>query len=269
MEKVIHTVLHAGLEKPVKILHVTDVHLVETNDRDTEEHKALETRRRGTFRAEGNFPPYTQNEYFEEAVRMAEELGAVLMVTGDVMDIQTQGNIAEFHRIIDGHDAMFTPGGHEHQRICRRTMEEPDGYWIGSRQKLKEAFPEFDMDFSSRVVNGLNIIAADNSLDYFNAETVRRFKAELEKGLPIVIFFHDPIWDRMLNVTEPTHPNVQLTPEDYATSHEMIDLINNHPLIVASIAGHGHVEAEKVVGKNRAFMTPGLYRGACRLIEIV
>ena len=81
-----------------------------------------------------------------------------------------------------------------------------------------------------------------------------------------MIFFHDPIWDHMLNVTEPTHPNVQLTPEDYAASHEMIDLINNHPLIVASIAGHGHVEAEKVVGKNRAFMTPGLYRGACRLI---
>jgi hypothetical protein len=185
------------------------------------------------------------------------------------MDIQTQGNIEEFHRIIDGHDAMVTPGGHEHQRICRRTMEEPDGYWIGSRQKLKDAFPEFDMDFSSRIINGLNVIAADNSLDYFNAETVRRFKAELEKGLPIVIFFHDPIWDHMLNVTEPTHPNVQLTPEDYATSHEMIDLINNHPLIVASIAGHGHVEAEKVVGKNRAFMTPGLYRGACRLIEIV
>ncbi len=270
MEKIIHTVLEVGLEKPVKILHVTDVHIAMTNDSDSEAHKVLEARRVNVFRKEGEYPPFTPSEYFEEAVALAEELDALLVVTGDVMDIQTNGNIEEFHRIADGHDMMFTPGGHEHQKRCHITLDEPDGYWMTARQRLKDAFPEFDMDFSNRIINGLNIVCADNSLDYYNAETVRRFYEELDKGLPMLVFGHDPMRAGRFNTAEPWTPNMApITREELENSLKMRNDVMTHPSVVASFTGHSHreVETPSETGKI-CYETPGLYRGFCRLIEI-
>ena len=270
MEKVIHTVLNVGLEKPVKILHITDVHIAKTNEKDTEDHVKLETRRVDIFRKEGEFPPYTPSEYIEEAIRMAEEIGALLVCTGDVMDIQTQGNIEEFHRIADGHDMMFTPGGHEHQKRCHITLDEPDGYWMEARKKLQEAFPEFDMDFSNRIVNGLNIVCADNSLDYYNAETVRRFYEEIDRGLPMLVFGHDPMRTGYFDATELWTENMKpITKEDLEKSVAMRHDVMTHPLVVASFTGHSHMELESPSETGKiCYETPGLYRGICRLIEI-
>ena len=270
MQKVIRTVLNAGAEKPFRILHVTDVHLTKTNEKDTQEHIALEKRRWNVFRKEGNFPPKAPEEYLEEAIALAKGWDALLVITGDVMDIQTHGNIEEFHRIIDGHDCMFTPGGHEHQKRCHITLDEPDGYWIGARQRLKEAFPEFDMDYSCRTVNGINLVCADNSLDYYNEETVRRFYETLENGLPTIVFSHDPMragrFDASERWTEHMDP---ITNEDLERSLKMRKDIMTHPQIAASFTGHSHAEVETVYETGKiCYETPGLYAGICRLIEV-
>ncbi len=268
MQEITYTKIHAGLQQPVKILHVTDVHLTYANDKDTEEHHALMQHRREVFEKEGQFPPCTPKEYFDEAIALAKKENALLVCTGDVMDIHTHGNIEMFHSILEGEDMMFSPGGHEHQRICRRTMEEPYPYWETVRPQLESEFPMFDLYFESRVINGLNVITADNSLDYFPARTVAAFKRELERGLPMLVLFHDPIWDRMLNLTEPSHPNVRLTPEDYRTSHEMIDLLLHHPLVITTVGGHGHRDAEREIDGKTHYMTAGLFKGIARMIEV-
>ena len=269
MVDVIHTTLKVGLEKPVKLLHITDVHLTKYSENDPEDQQALLQRRHLTFRREGAEPLLDPEAYFAEAIAMAEEMGATLVVTGDVMDLFSEGNVREFHRIADGHDMMFSPGGHETQRICRRTMEEPYPYWVEMRQKLAKAFPEFDLDFESRVIGGLNVITANNALDYYNADTAGRFRRELERGLPIVVFSHDPLTDGLLNCTEPYHPNITLTPEDYRISHEMITLLREHPLVKGVFGGHWHVQRDGVLENGKpTFCTPGLFKGICRLIEV-
>ena len=271
MQKVIQTVLNVGLEKPVKILQITDIHLVEYNEKDPPEQQKLLQRRWNTFRKEGWYPPKSQNEYFEEAIRMAEEEGALLICTGDATDLHSQGNREEFHRITKGHDMMFAPGGHETQQICRRTMEEEYPYVENTRPQVMAEYPQFKWDFDSRIINGLNIITADNALDYFNQKTVELFKKELERGLPIVIFFHDPITDRRLNRQVELHPNerARLTDEDIERSLEMVNLIKTHPLVKGVFAGHLHCEHESVMENGSpAYITPGLYRGMCRFIEI-
>lgn len=269
LESIIYTPLEVGLEKPVRILQITDVHLSFADERDSEYNQNLAVARVETFSKEGGRPPYTPSEYFEEAVRVAEETGSLLVLTGDVIDIQTQANLDEFHRIIDGHDCMFTPGGHEQQKRCVRTMEEPDNYWEGARQRLKDSFPQFDMDLSSRVINGLNIVCLDNSLDHYNAETLRRFKLELEKGLPMILFSHDPITCGALTCWE--DPKIPyFTEEDYKIRHEMIDLIKASPLVKGYFVGHWHSQsASDVEGASfRSYVTPGLFKGLCRMIEI-
>ena len=137
-----------------------------------------------------------------------------------------------------------------------------------SRQRLKEAFPEFDLDFSNRIVNGINLICADNSLDYYNKETLRRFREEQAKGLPMILFSHDPMRTDHLNKFESWCEHITLTPDDFAASREMIEAIHSDPNLVAYFAGHSHLEVEWPLKSGKiCYETPGLYAGICRLIE--
>lgn len=263
------TKIHLGLTAPVKILHVTDVHLTVADELDSVEHHELMKKRTEVFRKEGSFPQSSPLEYFEEAFALAKAENALLVCTGDAIDIHTHGNVQLLQSLFDGKDLMFSPGGHEHQRICRRTMEEPYPYWETIRPQLESEFPAFDLSFEARVQNGLQIITADNSLDYFSKKTVDAFKSALAKGLPTVVFFHDPIWDSILNKTEAYHPNVRLTEQDYKTSHEMLDLLLHHPLIIATFAGHGHNDDERIIVEKTHYMTAGLFKGKARMIEFI
>lgn len=263
------TKLQAGLEKPVKILHITDIHLTYANEKDTPYHHALMEKRFHTFQKEGDFPPFVPKEYFEQAIALAKKENALLVCTGDAIDIHTHGNVEIFKEIVKGEDLMFSPGGHEHQRVCVRTMEEPYPYWETVRPQLEDEFAPFDLYFESRIIGGLNVITADNSLDFFPRKTLEAFKKELEKGLPIIVFFHDPIWDSILNLKEAYHPNVRLTAEDYLHSHEMIDLLLHHPLVLATVSGHGHKDEERMIDGKMHYMTAGLFKGKARMLEIV
>ena len=269
MEQILHTLINAGLEAPVRILHLTDAHMTFTDETDPPEQMELEQQRWHTFHREGHCPPHDPAWYFEEGIRMAEQLGAVLVCGGDFMDIQTSGNNRAFHRIADGHDMMFTPGGHEQQKRCVRTMEEPGGYWKKARAALSRMLPEFPLEFDSRIVGGLNIITADNSLDYYSEAALTAFKRELDRGLPMVVFGHDPINDPLLNAWEASGYDDPLTERDYAISHEMLDLIQTSPLVKAFIGGHAHREEEGILRSGNPFYTtPGLFAGICRLIEV-
>ena len=269
MIDLLKTTINLGLEKPVKILHITDIHLTYSNSEDSEFHQEFMKRRYQTFYNEGGNPPYNPKQYFEMAIKYAKDNDCLLVITGDAYDILTKGNVEVYKQITNGVDYMFTPGGHEHQKQCVRTMEEPYPYIEETRPKVQEIFNKHNLDLTSKVINGVNIVCADNSLDYYSPKTLELFKKELEKGLPIIVFSHDPIWDRMLKHTAPYHPNVRLTEKDYKASHEMIDLILNNPLVITTFAGHNHKHMEMEMEGKIHYSTAGLFKGQARLIEIV
>lgn len=269
MESIVHTRIDIGLEKPVKILHVTDVHISKADERDTPRQQKQAVERVEVFRKEGGFPPKMPEDYFRDAVALAKEENALLVCTGDAIDLHTHACVDFFLALIKDVDMMFAPGGHEHQRRFVRTMEEEYPYVETVRPKLEEEFSRFDLYLESRVINGLNIVTLDNSLDYFPLRTVEAFRKELEKGLPIIAFFHDYLWDTQLNMKEAYHPNVRLTPEDYRISHEMMSLLCHHPLVIATFSGHGHRDEVREINGKKHYMTDGLFRGSARMIEIV
>lgn len=262
------TTIDLGLEKPVKILQITDIHLTYANEFDTEFHQNFMKERYEVFYNEGSKPPHTPKEYFELAIKYAKENDCLLVITGDAYDILTKENVSVYKSIVKGVDLMFTPGGHEHQWRCVRVMEEPYPYIEETRPKVQEIFKEHDLDLTSRVINGVNIVCMDNSLDYYSPRTLELFKAELEKGLPIVVFSHDPVWDKMLEHKSPYHPNVRLTEKDYKASHETIDILLNNPQVIATFAGHNHVDMEKEINGKTHYSTAGLFKGIAREITI-
>ena len=269
MIRLTHTKLNVGLKQPVKILHITDVHLTYANENDTPRHHCLMQKRFDVFQKEGEFPPFPPLEYLKQAIALAKEENALLVCTGDAIDILTYGNTEIFKKTIAGEDLMFSPGGHEHQRVCVRTMEEPPEYQDAARGRLERELSQFDLSFESRIIGGINVITADNSLDYYSKKTAEAFQRELEKGFPMIVFSHDYIWDTLLNLKEPYHPNVRLTEEDYRISHAMIDLLLHHPLVITTVGGHGHRDEERIIDGRTHYMTSGLFKGQARMIEIV
>ena len=264
----IRTQIHAGLAAPVRILHVTDVHVTRATTEDSEEHRALMREREGVFFREGKEPPHTPEEYMQAAIDLAKREGALLVCTGDAIDIHTKGNVAYLQALLRENDMMFSPGGHEHQRQCLRTLEEPYPYAEKIRPLLDSELATHDLYLSSRIVGGLNIITADNSLDYFPARTVEAFRRELSRGLPTVVFFHDPIWDARLNANTPLK-NTRLTQADVDTSREMLSLCLTHPAVVATVGGHGHHAEERQIEGKTHYMTDGLFKGIARLITVM
>lgn len=270
MEKILHTRLELGLPAPVKVLHMTDVHLVNYAPDDDPEQIAHLIRRKAVFEEEANYPPHTQNEYFEEGFRLAEAEGALPIVTGDVMDVLSSGNLAEFHRIADGKNFLFCPGSHEFAKFCRTPGPEYAEYYVGARKRVEASFPERNLTCTSRTVGGVNLVVLDNSQDYFTAEVLDYLRAEEQKGLPMVLFMHDPLHDHGLLRVRPMNPCMGRTPQELIISDTVLGFLARCPLVVAAFSGHWHGEAEAIAPCGvPTFVTPGLFKGICRLIEIV
>lgn len=66
-------------------------------------------------------------------------------------------------------------------------------YKDGTRDKVAAAYP-FDISLASKVVNGVNFVTMDDVYGYVTENQVERFRAEVKKGLPIVLCMHVPFY---------------------------------------------------------------------------
>ena len=270
MQKILETHLHVGLTAPVKLLQVTDCHLTESTENDLPSQRELLLRRKDTFREEGGFPPKSTNEYLEEAFSLALELNALPVLTGDIYDLNSEGNRLEMARIIGGHDLMYTPGGHEFQRICKRNSEEPPEYYPAARAQVVSAFPQLNFTVDSRIVNGLQIITCDSNQENFDLPDCEKVHRLLDSGLPTVFFTHVPLTDRRITRRMPNVIyTVPRTEEQEAANRGLIERLETDRNVVAVFAGHWHSDEEWVSPAGiPMYITPGLFSGVCRLIII-
>lgn len=273
MVEILHTELNLGLEKPVKILHITDTHITESNDDDDQSMKDLIEMRRKTFIKEGNYAPRTPQEYLTEAFELAEKEGAYPVLTGDIIDLNSAGGRAALHQCLDGRDFLYTTGTHEYQRSsCTPKccpLEEPDSYYEDTRAALTEEFG-WKWDSDSRVVGGVNLVTADNSQGFFTADAYQKLEKEIEKGLPMILFMHVPLTcDTLKRLPHnPPYEFYRFSEEEYQISRKMVDRIESCPLIKATFAGHWHCNSLYPNHTPPTYVTPGTYAGIVRMIEI-
>ena len=125
-----------------------------------------------------------------------------------------------------------------------------------------------DIRFSSRVMHGVNFVALDNS--YYRVEPwqLRALKAEVEKGLPIVLMVHTPLYspdayEKVLALYHGKPPVCLLSvPEELlgcyspyryeqqkedAATHEAYAYILGEPAIRLVLAGHIHEDADTML----------------------
>lgn len=257
--KVLETKLHIGVEKPFTVIHLSDTHLTYADLRDGERKVALGEKRARIF-------PHAE-EMLALADELAAQYNAPILHTGDLIDFVSQANLERAAKFVSGHDFFMAAGNHEFSQYVGEAWEDA-AYRNESLAKVQAAFDN-DIRMSSRIIGGVNFVALDDGYYLFEEEQLAFLRGEAEKGLPIVLMMHNPLYEKEyfeqisyrreeigLRPAEKTpcayltgvpaalighyddHRRRQQTPDEITL--RTVEYIRTCPLIRAVLAGHVH-----------------------------
>ena len=245
--------INIGIEKPFTFLHMTDTHLCLADDRDNERKNKLAAGRTVIF------PNAEKNVEF--AIKYANEKGYMIAHTGDLIDFVSYKNIDAARDFADKIDCFMAAGNHEFSQYVGEAVEDA-AYRNQSLDKIQAAFKN-DIRFSCREVNGVNLVAIDNSYYLFEREQLDALKAVAEQGKPMILFMHTPLYIEELLVSLKERGakvySMMSVPEEHMTEYpesrykqqkedavtaEAFEYIKSQGLIKALIVGHLHYDLE-------------------------
>lgn len=173
-----------GLEKPFDVMHLSDTHIARADERDDERKILLSAQRsRGMNAGE---------HYLDEAIRIARERGMYLFHTGDLYDFVSEANLdCAARHMIEG-DWFVSAGNHDYSKYVGEAKED-EAYKQDSYEAVRAAFPN-DLRFASRVIGGVNFVAVDDVYYNFTERQLEQMKAEMAKGMPVVMLCHVPLY---------------------------------------------------------------------------
>lgn len=281
---IVTTRLEIGLEKPLRFLHISDNHLTYADDRDDQRKRELAAARHKAF--EGD----TQRcvEYLDEMITYSQEHCDLLLHTGDLLDFVSWKNFDVAREKLADVDYFMAIGNHEFSLYVGEAFED-DAYKRQSYDRVQAVFKN-DVTFASRQIGGLNLVALDNGYYHFKEHQLEALKAEVAKGLPIVLMMHNPIYTPelyhdMMEVRKTETAFVCDCPDELMSGYsdyryrqqkpteatsEFVRYLKKQPLIKAVLAGHLHHHHESVLfGQTVQYVTGAGYRGLAREIEVV
>lgn len=280
------TAIKIGIEKPFKLLHVTDTHLCMADERDDLRKRALAANRAKAF--EGSDTGCCL-EYFRQSCDFAREQNALLVHTGDLFDFVSEKHLDIAPQLLSMPDDYFMAvGNHEYSLYVGEAFED-ETYKMQSFDRVQASMPRWNLRFDSRIVNGINLIAMDNVYYDFSAEALDFLKHEAEKGLPMILFFHTPvytpeIYDEAMNKRGQSSCGVVGVPielmQNYSDhrfrqqvctpqTRKFIDYMLSLDLVKAIVAGHMHFSHESALENGvMQYVTGGQYENIARLITV-
>ena len=255
--------LHLGIEKPIRILQLTDVHLSLADDKDAEGMKAHAAERRREFCKEAGYPERDPVGYFEEAMEYSKNFDCTV-ITGDVIDFVSHANCETARNILLGRDYMFCAGNHE---VCPK-VGKPDSF--ERKEKITDEIQTIfrgDMIFESRIVGGVNVIAIDNSYYTWTEAQLEKLKFEVARGLPCILFCHVPLTYHNMR-HEPSHKDLGVSEEYKRFVLSVNEYIINEPMIKAVFSGHMHITGVTDIGEKKDYTLGALFKGIVGEITI-
>ena len=265
--------LNIGLEKPLKILHITDSHIPFCCDEDPEgmHRQRAERDEEGSVRS------------LQEQIAYGEENCDLILHTGDLIDFISKPCLAFARDFFPKHPKVhFIAGNHEYSKYDY-AVEDMD-YRIRSLMDMGGGLG-VDMFFSSRVVGGVNFVGIDDGYHQVEDGQLIRLKKEVAKGLPIILFLHAPLYEEALYRAScefwngeiavvasdsARHPEViGDMAEPYPSTKAFYDYVCGEPMIKAVLAGHVHFPFESTLpGGTPQFVTGLGSEGHAREITI-
>lgn len=276
------TILDVGAARPFRALHLSDSHICRADDRENERKRALAEGRSAVF-DEG--VPGRSEEYLREQLAYADAHRLPILYTGDFCDFVSEANLEAMRETLFTRDCFMAAGNHEYSLYVGEAFED-EAYKLQSYDHV-QSFCENDLRFAAREMGGVNFVAVDNVYYNFTDDQLARLRREIEKGLPIVLMMHTPIYTPELrdyvldelkqpcaylvgapeNVAASYPPDRRVQQSTDAPTRAFIDYVQSQPLIRAVLAGHLHYDFEtRLPGGARQIVTGGGFRGCAREI---
>lgn len=272
MAKIIETKIEVGALAPFKIIHLSDTHMTYADMRDGERKVELANKRSQYYRG--------AEEVLALASDTARELGAPIFHTGDLCDFVSLANLERAKKFVDENDVTLAAGNHEFSQYVGEAIEDA-AYRNQSLDKVQTVYKN-DIRAYARRINEVNFIFLDDG--YYKIDRIQLdfLKKELSAGLPTVVLMHTPLYEPDLYAIEREHHDsgyllgvpdelvdgygserAKLQRAD-ATTWEAIGLIKNTPTVKAIIAGHLHLNYEKMLTDSILQLTTG-----CETVRII
>ena len=275
--ELIQTTIKVGLDRPVNVLHITDTHLPLCEKDDAARFVEAASRRGGAD---------TILSALDEQLAYADAHCDLLLHTGDLIDFASKANLAFLRRFLRNEKVLFAPGNHEYWRS--------DGGFEDMTYRM-DSFSRMgglgaDLFFTSRVVGGVNFVGIDDAYHQVEAWQTKRLQAEAEKGLPVVLFLHAPLFEQQLydrsvaywhdgtayllgcddaHTAQYSDYGIRTQKPTEATK-AFADYVNGEPGIKAVIAGHVHFNFEsRLPGGTMQYVTACSRSGAARLLTLI
>ncbi|MDR0220197.1 MAG: metallophosphoesterase [Lachnospiraceae bacterium] len=274
-------IIIAGLEGEYRFLFFSDLHMALAGEGDSPEIRDYVAERSAAFDGASSLTAPAKLAALVEAAN-AQTLDAVLM-GGDIIDCPTPAALASLSQNLKLLDApyLFALGNHDYTF--------PWEYF--SEKSLTEYLPELATSvdvaadgFSILELDGLVVVALDDSTNQINPAALSRLEAVLAQQKPVIILMHVPLVtdgnaDLLAKSLEVWGPDPEgnsrvllgfsgLWPNE--GSRRFMDMIfaKDSP-VVAILAGHAHFPHRDVLepGIVQIIAAPA-YEGNATIIEI-
>lgn len=236
------------LKAPLKVWVAGDTHLGLHDQRDDQYADF--------YRRMAQWPGDTQA--FERMLKEAKSANVdLLLLVGDQISFPSLANVEFLKSALDagGVPWMYVAGNHDwHFEGDEGSDSEQRARWIPRR--LSSLYPEgADPLCHSRVVKGVRFVMIDDSDYLITREQLAFWKGEVEKGDPVVLAMHIPIWtegwdrrsclgsrewgaaiDRYWEIERRHRWPAQATPETFA----FVESVLSAPNLLGVFTGHIH-----------------------------
>lgn len=249
---IIKSTINIGIEKPFTFLHISDIHLTETDENDT-----LARRKFAASRKRGFSFSLSAINFVKDYVN---KTGYPLINTGDMLDFVTPQNLLIAREFVKDTNMMMTAGNHEYWTCPNNRFHYDD---ISQTHAQRNATLDMvgkslgiDIRFSCREINGVNLVCIDDSNYNITEEIFEKLKEVEARGKPILLFMHIPLNSEYIEINHEFPLNA---PKQYfkdcrplvaweRTSNELTchicDYIRRSPLIKCIFSGHMHYNKE-------------------------
>ena len=251
---IIKNTIKVGAKKPFTFLHMTDTHLTRTNSSDSAEREAFAKARRDAYFM-------TADDELEFAGNYSQKTGYPIIHTGDLVDFITPENLNVAKEFAQKTGMLFIAGNHEIHTCPNNVFCDVDfkkdleNKW----ENLAETneFFQNDIDFFCKEINGVNLVGINNYDYQISAENLSKLKEIANKGDPIILFMHIPLYEdalyekmngALLSIPDSLMENqrefIKFEQEANETTKQAADFIRNCPKIKCTVCGHLHFDFE-------------------------
>ena len=278
--------IYANVDSPIRIFHITDLHLTLSDGRDDDYCREHAAHRSGVFSIDGKNPALERLDELLAASRDAD----ILLLTGDIADFPSPANLELIKDRLNGRRYVFCHGNHD----WNYPREYPFGtsnwdfdqsvLYDTAMAKTRDMFSTLtSSDIDVLVYNGLKIIAVNNSDYRFSSAQVSRLEAELADGMDTVIAFHIPLYAPTLieDTLKTWHLPIICGGEDDihcpywsyrtdAATAKACSIIGQSKNVVGVITGHLHFDHKDTLpGGNTQYVTAFSSRGNASLFTVL